>query len=71
MKGKTPQRTYTPERLKHARDCSRETHGEVTNQTFKDECNINRVLDRAKTGATASHLLNHGGSYGEIGRAHV
>ena len=61
-----PQRNYTPERLAHCIDCSRETVGEVTNQSFKDECDINRVLDRAKHGASLSHLLQHGGSYGDF-----
>ena len=61
-----PQRNYTPERLAHCIDCSRETVGEVTNQSFKDECDINRVLDRAKHGASLSHLLQHGGNYGDF-----
>lgn len=37
-----------------------------TIQTFKNECDINRVLDRAKAGAGLSHLLNHQGSYGDF-----
>lgn len=61
----TPQRIYTPHRLKNALDCTK-GGPETTNQAFKDECDINRVLDRSKHGASLSHLLNHGGSYGDF-----
>lgn len=37
-----------------------------TQQKFKDQCDINRVLDRAKHGASLSHLANHGGRYGDF-----
>ncbi len=38
----------------------------MAKQAFKDECDINRVLDRAKHGASMKHLLNHQGTYGDF-----
>lgn len=66
MAKETPQRIYSEERRARGKDASRESHGEVTNQSFKDECDINRVLARAQHGASLSHLLNHGGQYGDF-----
>ncbi len=37
-----------------------------TKQAFKDECDINRVLDRAVHGASLAHLKNHEGTYGDF-----
>ena len=37
-----------------------------TKQSFKDQTDINRVLDRASKGASLSHLMNHQGSYGDF-----
>lgn len=37
-----------------------------TKQAFKDQTDINRVLDRASKGASLSHLMNHQGSYGDF-----
>lgn len=54
----------TARRLKYGLDCSGEPS--LTKQTFKDQCDINRVLDRAKTGAGLSHLANYGGLYGDF-----
>lgn len=42
----------------------KDTH--LANQEFKEQCDINRTLDRAKRGASLSHLLNHGGRYGDF-----
>lgn len=41
-------------------------YGTPVKQSFKDECDINRVLDRAKHGASLSHLLKHQGTYGDF-----
>jgi len=38
----------------------------LTNQAFKDECDINRVLDRAKKGVGIAHLANYQGVYGDF-----
>ena len=38
----------------------------LTKQSFKDQCDINRVLDRAKRGASLSHLENYQGEYGDF-----
>ena len=54
----------TARRRKYGLDCSGEPS--LTKQTFKDQCDINRVLDRAKTGAGLSHLANYGGLYGDF-----
>lgn len=37
-----------------------------TNQSFKNECDLNRILDRAKRGASLSHLENYQGQYGDF-----
>ncbi len=37
-----------------------------TKQAFKDECDINRVLDRAVHGASLAHLKAHEGTYGDF-----
>ncbi len=37
-----------------------------TKQAFKDECDINRVLDRGKRGASLAHLAEHSGQYGDF-----
>lgn len=38
----------------------------LTKQSFKGQCDINTVLDRAKHGASLSHLMNYGGEYGDF-----
>ena len=38
----------------------------LTKQSFKDQCDINRVLDKAKHGASLSHLANYQGDYGDF-----
>ena len=53
----------TKKRLETATDCGGES---ITKQSFKDQCDINRVLDRARTGAGLSHLANYGGMYGDF-----
>ena len=42
------------------------TDPHLTKQSHKNECDINRVMDRARHGASLSHLLNHGGNYGDF-----
>ncbi len=37
-----------------------------TKQAFKDECDINRVMDRAGRGASLAHLAAHKGQYGDF-----
>ncbi|AXL15612.1 internal scaffolding protein [Microviridae sp.] len=37
-----------------------------TSQAFKDECDINRVLDRAKKGVGMAHLANYQKLYGDF-----
>ena len=37
-----------------------------TKQTFVDQCDINRTMDRAAHGASLSHLANYGGEYGDF-----
>ncbi len=37
-----------------------------TKQSFKDECDINRILNRAQKTGTISHLANRGGEYGDF-----
>lgn len=50
-------------RKKYWTECKDE---HLTKQSFKDQCDINRVLDRAKTGAGLSHIANYGGMYGDF-----
>ncbi len=38
----------------------------MTKQAFKDECDINRVMDRARRGASLAHLAEHKGQYGDF-----
>jgi hypothetical protein len=38
----------------------------LTDQTHKDTCDINRVLDRARRGIGLSHLEQHGSTYGDF-----
>lgn len=42
------------------------TDKHLTVQSHKNECDINRVMHRAAHGASLSHLLNHGGTYGDF-----
>jgi len=37
-----------------------------TKQSFKDETNINKLLERAQRSGTLSHLEKHGATYGEM-----
>lgn len=37
-----------------------------TLQSAKDQCDINRILDRAKRSGTLSHLQTHGGVYADF-----
>ena len=37
-----------------------------TDQSHKNHCDINKVLDRAAHGASLSHIMNHGGDYGNF-----
>lgn len=38
----------------------------MTKQSFKDQTDLNRVLDRAGKGASLSHLMNYQGEYGDF-----
>jgi hypothetical protein len=38
----------------------------LTKQSFKDECNINKLLQRAQRSGTLSHLEKFEGMYGEM-----
>lgn len=37
-----------------------------TKQAFKDDTDINKILDRAAKGSTISHLAKHGAVYGDF-----
>lgn len=37
-----------------------------TKQSFKDQCDINRILQRAQKTGTLSHIQKHGGEYGDF-----
>lgn len=52
------------ERIKRFGIVCKDEH--LTVQSHKDQADINRVLDRAKHGASLSHLLNYGGRYGDF-----
>lgn len=58
-----PQRPKTGKRLANGTITPEKSR---TKQAFKDECDINRILDRAGRGASLSHLLNHSGQYGDF-----
>ena len=38
----------------------------LTKQSFVENCDINRIMDRAKKGASLSHLANFKGEYGDF-----
>ena len=57
------QRTYNERRTRHA---TVNDDPELTVQSHKDNCNINRVLDRTKAGAGVSHLMKFAGQYGDF-----
>lgn len=58
------QRTYNNRRKKFATDF-KDTQ-DMAVQSHKDNCDINRVLDRAKTGQAAGHLMKYQGVYGDF-----
>lgn len=35
-------------------------------QSFKDQCDINRILDKAKRAGVVSHISQYGGQYGDF-----
>ncbi len=55
-----------PKTGKRAETGFKSTEKSRTKQAFKDECDINRVLDRAIHGASLAHLKAHEGTYGDF-----
>lgn len=42
------------------------TEAGLTKQSFKDECNINKIMDKFQKTGVISHYANHGPQYMEI-----
>ena len=40
-----------------------------TKQSFKDECDVNKILEKAQIAGGLSHLQRHGASYGDFTQA--
>lgn len=38
----------------------------LTKQSFKNECDINKILKKAQVAGSLDHLTKHGGSYGDF-----
>ena len=62
---------YTEKQLKGAIDLNPKKGKKLldpdrTKQSYLDQCNINRMMDRVKHGASLSHLANYGGEYGDF-----
>ncbi len=58
-----PKRPYTGKRAETGFLSKGESR---TKQSFKDESDINRVLDRSIRGASLAHLKEHEGTYGDF-----
>ena len=56
--------TSKAERIRRGGLVCKDEH--LTKQGAKTECDINTVLDRAKHGASLSHLLNYSGEYADF-----
>ena len=62
---------YSKKQLKGTIDLNPKKGGKLidpdrTKQTYLDQCDINRTMDRVKHGASLSHLANYGGEYGDF-----
>mgnify|MGYP000073147877 CR=1 FL=1 len=55
-------------RKRHGLLCDPKEHRAT--QEAKEQCDINRVLDRARHGASLSHVMQHGGRYGDFSDLH-
>lgn len=47
-------------------DCSKESHGSMTKQAFKDECDINKIVAKYHKTNQITHLNRVQGSYGDF-----
>lgn len=63
MLNKKQSKSIQARRKIHGTDTGKETQ---TSQAFADECDINRVLDRAKKGIGLAHLANYQAQYADF-----
>lgn len=58
---------YKKDQLKGSVDLSAtKADPDRTKQSFVAQCDINHIMERAKKGASLSHLANFGGQYGDF-----
>ena len=54
---------------KHPRVKSPITGKSMTKQSFRDECNINKIMEKFQKTGAIDHYAKYGGEYGEVPQA--